>query len=380
MTVWYFLCMPHRLAIGCMTGTSLDALDVSLVSIENSGLDMLVRHERSLSVSLGQLQPRLRHLADQLPMTAAQIAALAHDFALLHTSAIRELLAQAHAKPDLICIHGQTVFHAPPLSWQLFNPSPVAHALRCPVVSDLRAADLAAGGQGAPITPIADWVLLRNHRKGVAVVNLGGFSNATILGSPRATDLAPFSTPQHDQLQHIRAFDICACNQLLDRIAQSLMNRAFDEDGIIACSGSINITAAEDLESIFAARAGRSLGTGDESWEWVTRYRAALSPSDLAATACEAIAQTVLKAVGPTDHILIAGGGAKNRALVNAMKSGAPCPVDPTDIFSIPISFRESICFAILGALCQDRVPITLPQVTGCPDPAPVAGVWTYPG
>src|SRR5690349_11659226 len=138
-----------RRVVGCMTGTSIDALDASLVEIDGHGLAMRAKPVRNLTRDLGDLAPRLRALAEQQPMTAGQIAAIARDFALLHASAILELLAGE--KADLICVHGQTVFHQPPLSWQLMQPAPIAQAVGCPVVYDLRQADLAAGGQGAPI-------------------------------------------------------------------------------------------------------------------------------------------------------------------------------------------------------------------------------------
>src|SRR5262245_9739095 len=145
--------MPTRLAIGCMTGTSIDALDAALVRIEGRGLDMHADLVRGISRPLADLAPPLRALANQEPATAAHIARLAHRLAMLHVEVIRVLLVGD--RPELIAIHGQTVFHAPPISWQLFNPAPIANAFDTPVVFDLRAADLAGGGQGAPITPLS---------------------------------------------------------------------------------------------------------------------------------------------------------------------------------------------------------------------------------
>lgn len=363
--------MATRFVIGCMTGTSIDALDASLVEISGTALAMTARHVRSVSVPLGSLQGLLRSMADQHPLTAGDVAAIARDFALLHVDAIRQLLGPDRA--DLICVHGQTVFHDPPSSWQMFNPAPVAREFRAPVVSDLRAADLAAGGQGAPITPIADWVLLRERAPGAAVVNLGGFSNATVLPA-NAEALGP-----GEQLARIRAMDICACNQLLDRIARDLLGQPFDKDGQAAAAGTVHEAAAAELAASAEAPAVRSLGTGDETWSWVARHQGKLSPSDMAATACAGIGGAIARAVRGAGSILLAGGGAKNRTLVRAIRGAATCPVGLTDDAGVPGDFRESICFAILGALCQDRVPITLPQVTGCPSPAPVAGLWAFP-
>ncbi len=123
------------------------------------------------------------------------------DAALLHVEAVRALGCE---RLDLVVAHGQTVYHAPPLSWQLCAPGPIAHALQVPVLCDLRSADIAAGGQGAPITPIADHILFRHAREARAVVNLGGFCNITTL-------------PAGDDATRVRGGDVCACNQVAGR-------------------------------------------------------------------------------------------------------------------------------------------------------------------
>jgi len=364
-----------RRVVGCMTGTSIDGLDVSLVEIEGEGLAMRARVVRSLSRGLGEVGPRLRAIAEQKPVTAGEVAAVSRDFALLHAAAILDLLAGE--KADLVCVHGQTVFHKPPLSWQLMQPAPIAAAVGCPVVYDLRQADLAAGGQGAPITPIADWVLFRNLPGPVAVVNLGGFCNLTLL--PQSPDEA--SSDPASEVAGILALDVCACNQLLDEIARKLLYIPFDEGGNAALSGHVHAEALTDLHGILRAQSmsKRSLGTGDELGEWISRYRAHVSGPDLAATACEAIGQTIADVLdGRVSLVLAAGGGLRNQALMRAIHSCGSARVKPTDEQGVPAAYREAVCFAVLGALCQDRVPITIPAVTGVAK-APVSGAWVYP-
>ncbi|CAG1008174.1 Anhydro-N-acetylmuramic acid kinase [Phycisphaerales bacterium] len=359
--------MPTRRAIGCMTGTSIDGLDAALVEIDGSGLGMRVRFIRGHSLELGEVSIRLRHLADQHPMRAHEITGLMHDFADLHTRAVRELLAGERC--DLVSIHGQTVFHKPPLSWQLVQPATIARATGVPVVYDLRQADLAAGGQGAPVTPIADAVFFREMRDVWAVANLGGFCNVTV---------APGGGVSPDR---IYARDVCVCNQLLDGIARTLLHCDFDADGAAASRGIEHADALIDLEGLLESqrRAQRSLGTGDESAEWVSRWRAQVAPEDLAATACAGIAEEIALATSETSILLLAGGGARNKALARAIASASAARVAPTDEFGLPGQYREAACFAVLGALCQDRVPITLPQVTGCTAPAPISGAWVLP-
>lgn len=362
-----------RHVVGCMTGTSIDSLDVALVRIDGTGLDMRAAFLRGLTRPLGDLAPRLRAAAEQRPVTAGEIAALARDFALLHTDAVSGLLAESGTRPDLIAVHGQTVYHAPPVSWQLFNPAVLAAGAGAPVVCDLRAADLARGGQGAPITPLADWVLFRHETERRAVVNLGGFCNIT--------DLPASPVGDHGSIGRIAGMDVCACNHLLDGLARRLMHRPYDKDGAGALSGTVHDEALEDLSGVLASqtRAGRSLGTGDELDGWVSRFRARVGPEDLAATACEGLGQAIARRLGggssPPDRVLLAGGGVHNVALVRAIGGWCSARVDRVDDHGVPASFREAAEMAVLGALCEDRVPITLPGVTGVGH-APVAGVW----
>jgi anhydro-N-acetylmuramic acid kinase len=358
--------MTTRRVVGCMTGTSIDGLDAALVEIEGVGLEMKARVLRCVSRPLDEVGTTLRMLAEQRPMIASEIAAAMHTFAMLHAAAVQELLGRE--KCDLICVHGQTVFHRPPHSWQLMQPAPIVRAIGCPVVYDLRAADLAAGGQGAPITPIADWVLFREAGLGLTIANLGGFCNLTII------------PPNGDEPSDIRAMDVCSCNQLLDTIARMLMRVPYDKDGERAAAGQVNDEALQDLDGILASQAGarRSLGTGDEVGEWVSRFRARISPEDLAATACEAIGQAIALHVQDCRCVLIAGGGVRNQALVRSIGSCCSVRVSTTDDHGVPAAYREAAGFAVLGALCQDKVPVTLPQVTGV-SKSPLSGAWVYP-
>jgi anhydro-N-acetylmuramic acid kinase len=369
--------MPVRKVVGAMTGTSLDAVDVALVAIEGHGLNMRAGLLRAHTRPLGALTLPLHRLAAQEAMGPMVIAALARELADLHVAAIRELLDAEHA--DLVAVHGQTVYHAPPLSWQLISPAPLAYALQVPVVSDLRAADLAAGGQGAPITPLADYVLFRAAAETRAVVNFGGFCNFTLLPAGCAEPA--------EALEAIRGGDVCACNQLLDGLARRLFGAPFDVDGQRACAGHVRREPRDALVVLLRkqAMAGRSLGTGDELSGWIERYRDACNGEDLARSAIDAlvsvIVETIERVAGErrVDAYLLAGGGVKNRALYDAFAARCPGRVYSTDRSGVPPADREAVAIAVLGALCQDRVPITLPQITGVPAPAPLAGAWVFP-
>jgi len=377
-----------RIVAGCMTGTSIDGIDVAVMRITGTGLAMRAQLMASASMELdgpfGQLVIPLRDFAEQRPVIAGHIADVSRRFSLLHAAAVRAASRKAGVPINLVVLHGQTVWHRPPVSWQLCSPAVVAHELGVPVISDLRAADLAAGGQGAPITPLADWVLFGQDAASAdqpddctAIVNLGGFVNYTILRSGRGPE-------------HITAGDVCVCNHVLDKIARLTLGEPFDRGGAAALRGKPNSQAQEELAALCNAQAsdGRSLGTGDEMERWLGNWKNPLTGPDLCATACAAIGgtigRTLVHATGRNNlaRILVFGGGANNQGMLSeitrAIKAGPGTTVQSGDSVGIGLHEREAACMAVLGALSQDGVPITLPQVTKLPPgiTAPVAGSW----
>ena len=369
----------RRVALGAMTGTSLDALDMALVEITESGLHSCATLLHHNTFDLGALRPRLRAASQGKPFSAGDFARLALDFGNFHAASALEMLkahnssASTTLAVDVAGIHGQTIFHAPPLSWQIINPFPIARALRCPVASDLRGADLATGGQGAPITPLADWILFRGHRPR-AIVNLGGFCNITWLPS------------SVDDAAKINGRDVCACNHILDHAAKLALDLDFDPEGSNAAKGSVHPLAETALTAALknAAAQNRSLGSGDEGLDWVNQWAPQLTSCDLLATAvfavAKSIAQSILTSNSPSYEVLLAGGGAMNTTLCKRIEELVQRPVFNTDVASqVHISARESVAMAVLAVMAWDGFSITLPSVTKrsamqCRD-----GLWCLP-
>jgi 1,6-anhydro-N-acetylmuramate kinase len=359
--------MPtSRLVAGVMTGTSIDAIDVAIVRLEGRGLELHAELLLHVARPLGDLVAPLRDAAEQRPLAARQFAELGLALGRLHAEVIAEACREAAVERlDLVAAHGQTVYHRPPASWQLLNAAPIVEALRCRVVHDLRQADLAAYGQGAPITPLADWILFRHPARRRAIVNLGGFCNCTLL--PAAESAA---------IHEILGADVCACNLVLDAVARVALGLPFDPDGAAAASGTPRGDAVEALRHSLGCRAGlhRSLGTGDEASAWVAALRDQLGPADLAASAAAAVAGTIgdwLLSQG-AEEVFLAGGGARHAALRDGIARSAGRPVATTAELGVPVESREALDMAVLGALAEDGVAVTLPQVTGRrDDPSP---------
>jgi 1,6-anhydro-N-acetylmuramate kinase len=347
-----------------MTGTSIDGdLDAALLAIEGEGLAMRATVVATLSWPLGALAAELRAIATGAAFPAAEFTRVARAFGEVHADALLALSSDAGVTPDLAVLHGQTVFHAPPRSWQLLDPWPVAVRLGCRVRFDLRGANLASGGEGAPITPLADFVLFGDAREPRAIVNLGGFANATLL-PPRAGGVPA-----------IRGFDACACNHLLDAVARIRLGTAFDADGAAARAGRADEALVRAISDAIAppsapGSARRSLGTGDEAVRLVERT-SALSAADACRTIVEALAdalaRTLRAEIGATPcALLLAGGGARNatlRAEIARRWDGAVRTTE--DSHGVGVSVRESACMAVLGALADDGVPYALRAVTG---------------
>jgi anhydro-N-acetylmuramic acid kinase len=367
-----------RIFAGCMTGTSLDGLDIAIVEISGTGLEMSARLLEQGSFSLGSMIERLRELAEDKLVPPSKILRLQREFGQFHADCLSEM---THAKQlDAVVCHGQTIRHLPDehLSWQLFDPWPIAHQLHVPVCYDLRQADLIAGGNGAPVTPMSDWILYRDATSPRWIVNLGGICNITYL-------------PQADcenALQHIRGMDIGPCNLLLDGLVQQLFpNVRFDEDGIRASQGQCQSDLLPVIEQapFFKRPLPRTTGREDFDFHWVTSFikQTQDKPCDLLHAAVDATARLLAKQVNDTDNaqLILAGGGSRHPLLVEKIREHVRQPVLISDELGIDVSMREAMGFAVLGALSQDGIPITLPQITGANLPgmspgAGVAGAW----
>jgi anhydro-N-acetylmuramic acid kinase len=347
-----------RVIHGCMSGTSCDGIDVAAVAIEGHGWSMRPRFLAGASLPYDEAMPglaaRVRSALRQEPTTAGALAGLAHDLAHAHVKAMQGL-GRTTAASTAIAMHGQTLYHAPPVSMQLCAPWPVADAFGVPVFHDLRGADLAAGGQGAPLTPTSDFIMYAGTSP-TAVINLGGFANATVL-PPRGSDPAA-----------VRGFDVCLCNQLLDELARTRLGQPCDWDGRAAMAGTVDGAARDAVMGVLSAQAGsgRSLGTVDESVATAASLLGHLSPLDACASAVSAIARTIVAVLGRHEvhDLVLAGGGVLNRALETALRDGLPGGTPPAAT-AWPPAYREAAAMAVLAALAQDGVAPGLPAVTG---------------
>ncbi len=406
----------RRLIVGCMTGTSLDGLDAAAVEVMGHALEIIARPLGCISVGLPDpLRATLLRLAEGEAMAAVEIMHAAGSLGELHARSVL-LCCQRHAmgeRPHLVAAHGQTICHAPPeprsisersspgfvseprsvsersscvgMSWQLLDPWPIVRRCGSTVVHDLRGADLIAGGQGAPITPLADWLLLRHVAKRTVVVNLGGICNVTVLRGSRTEDV-----------EHIRAADVGPCNLLLDGVAWRVLGERYDEGGRAAMGGTV-YPFAGGVVGVYDAAEG-SLGREGYGAGGVERLLASApggaSSGDILASVVAAVAGRIAGGIASLAGsapatVVLAGGGVRNAAVVAALRERLGMGVPPvgggacfkvvlSDEVGLPHEAREAAGMAVLGAVAEDGVAITLEGVTGASDVGR-AGRWVYP-
>ena len=349
------------IAIGIMSGTSADGMDAAAIEIGDErprpAIRLLAHIARDHPDSL-----RYRILA------AGSGAPLpAHDIAILHTalgdayaSLALEVVSRIGAVPACIAVHGQTIAHYPAehATFQIGDASRVAVHTGIPVINDFRSADLALGGQGAPLVPFADHLLFADGTPR-AILNIGGIANVTLLPTDRPED--------------VTALDTGPGNMVIDQLARKGGNE-LDRDGAAAARGTVSETAlARALDHPYFARpAPKSTGREEFGAPFAQQLLADVkagggSLDDAIATANALTVESIARALDgrPWAELIIAGGGARNVTLVERLAARAKLRVRVSDELGIPAEAREAVAFAILGAYRLRGEPNTLPRCTG---------------
>lgn len=360
------------LSIGLMSGTSMDGIDAALIETDGEGL---VRTLDFLSVPYPEaMRAKLRRameiaLAADAPGPDPELDAIALDLTVAHDEAVAALYDQAGVGPDDVAVigfHGQTVAHRPERgwTWQIGDGALLAKLAGTAVVSDFRSADVANGGQGAPLVPAYHRALVEplrevpglGCRQAVAVLNLGGVGNLTWFG-------------QRDD--DILAFDTGPGNALIDDWVRQHGAGSHDAGGAIAASGAVRedvLTAMLDLPW-FDQPPPKSLDRHDFSLQPVR----GLSLADGAATLTAFTAETVRIGLGhapePTARLLVTGGGRHNATLMRMLADRLNMPVDPVEAVGWNGDGLEAEAFAYLAVRVLYGLPTSYPATTGVAAP-----------
>ena len=375
--------LPDRWVVGLNSGTSLDGVDAALMRISGYGFDVrFSQHHFKTSPFPDRVKARLAEMNDMNP---AAVADLNYELGEIFAAAALQVVHEGGLSPGelhLIGSHGLTVSHRPPrrrgqrgATLQLGEIAVIAERCGCPVVGDFRAADVAAGGQGAPLMPYLDYLLFRD-RPGTLLVNLGGIANLTYVTA---------------ELEAVKAFDTgpanLPLNQLMRRLTQGESD--FDAEGRTAAMGHVESILLDQLMNLPYIHEAPPKSTGREEFgeDWVDRLLECndhLKLVNILATLTAFSAQALKSAHDewiapePVHRVIVSGGGVHNLTLMNAIrKCFEPIPVDTLLDHGWDPDAKEALLF---GILANDRLfgrPTSLPSVTGAKWPVSL-GKWAF--
>ena len=371
---------------GVMSGTSADGIDVAVVQFE----PVKQRPRMTLLAHEGFRYPTALRKAVLAAMNAkststAELARLNWRLGMAYAEAVGATIKRHKIKLDLIGCHGQTLYHQAraasyagksfACTWQAGEAALIAAETGAPVVSNFRTADMANGGQGAPLVPLLDYVMFSDSRRGRVLQNIGGIANLTALPAGAYGD-------------KVFAFDTGPGNMVIDALAQKLFNKSYDRNGAIAAKGQVLAPVLTEVlrDPYFKLKPPRTTGREQFGREYALKLltacrRVSRKPEDALATAtaltAESIARSFSKFVlpkmkrAPIDYI-VSGGGARNRtlmAMLAAKLEPLDCELATTERFGMPAEAKEAAAFALLAWMTWHYLPGNVPSATGAKRP-----------
>ncbi len=367
-------------AIGLMSGTSLDGVDVSLVEITKQ-VEYCYKEIDSLFVPYKEeLKRRILEVSKIESSDIQKVCSLNVELGYIYTRAVKAMLDKAKldkSQISFIALHGQTVWHNPnqmdnyySSTLQLGDPSIIAYELDIEVISNFRMMDMAAGGCGAPLVPFVNYLLNKSNSKNIAFQNIGGISNVTYI-------------PKGASSKDVIAFDNGPGNLLIDQAMQILYNMPFDDKGKIASRGEVNTTLLKELLEDEYIKKPYPKSTGREKYDH--RFVNAIIDkmknepyeniiATISAYTADVIIDSVNRFYPLLDELIVSGGGAYNDFIMCRLKENLNCNVK---IYEKSDSY-EAFCFAVMGHRTYIKEPSNLPIVTGAKEEV-ILGNVTYP-
>jgi anhydro-N-acetylmuramic acid kinase len=357
-------------AIGVISGTSMDGIDVAL--IRSDGETRVATGPAATFPYPESVSRRLRAVVADPREAEAPQAELEWAVTDAHVAAVEAFLARfAVAREDvaLVGLHGQTILHRPAarLTRQLCDGARAAAALKIDVVCDFRAADVAAGGEGAPFAPIYHAAMTVRLARPLMVLNWGGVGNVTWLGSEG----------------EIVAFDTGPANALIDDFLLRRRGVAYDADGVLASAGRVDGQALAAMmgEPYFDRSPPKSLDRNHfaTAAAAVEGLNDADGAATLAAFTVEATVAAARQVPEAPKRWLVAGGGRRNPVLVQRLSERLAVPVDPVEAIGFDGDAIEAQCFAYLAIRSRRGLPLSFPTTTGVPKPMTGGTFWPAP-
>jgi len=384
--------MKSMVVAGVMSGTSADGVDVAVCRISPArvkGGTPVVKLLGHVGVGYPKaVRAAVLGAMDADAISVAELARLNWLLGEVYADAVEKAQETVGVKVGLVGCHGQTVYHQGAaekylgktlrVTWQVGEASVIAERVRVPVVSDFRPGDVAAGGQGAPLVPMLDYCMFRAAKVSRVLLNLGGIGNLTAIPAGAGFD-------------GVMAFDTGPGNMVIDACMRRLYEREFDRDGAVARSGRVLRDVVEKIlqEGYFSALPPKSCGREQFGEAFVSRFVALCRKAvgnedrdeDVLATATALTAASIVDAyrrfvwghvgkaapLSPVEFV-VAGGGAKNDALMGTLRDGLESlkvTVRMMEELGVPAQAKEGVAFALLAWLSWNGLPGNVPAATG---------------
>lgn len=383
---WPFLKKSSCIAIGLMSGTSADGIDAVVVELTGYGEDTKVRQLGFVTVPYpDKVRDRILSVAGGDAINSREICLLNFCLGKLYADACEAVLRESGLEAsdiDFVGSHGQTVWHEPnPVPYlnerlsatlQIGEPSFISERLGCPVVSDFRVRDMAAGGLGAPLVPYTEFLLYRDKERNVALQNIGGIGNITLL-------------PANGSLSDTLAFDTGPGNMVMDALVTRMTGGKahYDDGGRLASSGKVSEALLKSLiENDTYLRLPPPKTTGREYYgaAFVDALQEngralGLSDADILATATRYTAESIgiaVKNFCPVrpDRLIVGGGGSRNPVLMKHIADVLPeCEVLTNEDLGFDSDSKEAVAFAILANEALHGRCNNAPSATGAAHP-----------
>ena len=357
-----------ELYIGIMSGTSLDGIDVALCEIDSSHCKLITANEYPFDAELK------REILDMIAGTTTlkQVGTIDKKLGLAFAHAVNRFMREKELKVEditAIGLHGQTLWHEMqsefPFSMQLGDASTVVANTDIKVVADFRSMDVANGGQGAPFAPAFHQELFSGFQEKVAVLNIGGMANITLLG------------------EELQGWDTGCGNVLLDMWVQKSKDVAYDKDGEFARSGEVNqdLLNAMLKDEYFTRFPPKSTGREYFNETWFANHLPifnSIKDEDIQRTLLELTAKTIANDVTNSDSelLIVCGGGAKNGFLMQRITQLCEIKVMPSDKFGVSSEFMEAMAFAWLAYKRVHNENVKLSSVTGAKKDSMLGGIY----
>ncbi len=380
-----------KIIVGLMSGTSADGVDVAVVEVKGNGKDTKIR---TIGWRTFPFENDLKWLIlkNSQPGTSRvdEICRLNFLIAQIYADSIFKTLEELNLKPsevDLIGSHGQTIHHLPDVvemfgykvksTLQIGEPGVIAKLTGIPTVGNFRVGDVALGGEGAPLVPYFDYLIFGSDEINRLVLNIGGIANFTVL-------------KRNCDVEEVIAFDTGPGNMVVDALVKIFFRKDYDEDGRIARSGTVSeeLLSKMSQHPFITKKPPKSTGReefGSAFVEKVLKWseEISLDPEDIIATASEFTVYAIyknyelfLKPTIEVEEIIVSGGGARNKFMINALERYFNVPVKLSDEFGIPSDAKEAICFAVLANETISGNPANIKSVTGAAKRTILGGVY----